>query len=142
MERFIKKILTIEHSYTDEERAEWRRIVAARTQLDKDETALKLSTRRDNDAKLAAKLAGYTRPPEVELDYNMALLRFELTEKVIEDEPPKAPAPKSPPSRAQIYVDTKTLNALLHGKLLTDAEKRKLMALLLPEGVLTDEVPK
>lgn len=48
-----------------------------------------------------------------------------------------APKPKSFPQ--SIHIEPKVLNGLIHGKLLTDDEKRKLIAKVLPEGVIAEE---
>ena len=139
MTRNSTKTITIQHYFTTEERAEWSRIGTERRMLDQDEKVLIQKIKDDPEAKLAAKIAGYGTPPEVTLSQTGAVLKFSIIEKIVEDDKPQTPAPKPPHRPAPVYVDPKTLNALLHGKLLTDAEKRKLVAQVLPEGVLADE---
>ena len=136
MSRYSTKFITIRHNFTPEERAEYFRIGNGRRMLDQDEKVLIQQIKDDPEAKLAAKIAGYGTPPEVGLSQSGAVLKFSIIETIVEDEKSKPPAPKPP---SQVYVEPKLLNALLHGKLLTDAEKRKLVAQVLPEGVLADE---
>lgn len=138
MSRNSIKTITIQHFFTTEERAEWNRIGNERRKLDHDERVLTENIKADPEAKLAAKIAGYGTPPDVTLSQSGAVLKFSIIEKIVEDEKPQPPAPKPPQRPAQVYVDPKLLNALLHGKLLTDAEKRKLVARVIPDDVLEE----
>lgn len=58
----------------------------------------------------------------------------EIVVVVSSDEATSDPA-KTPPS--QLYLDPKLTNSLLHGKILTDDEKRRLVARLAP-GVMNE----
>lgn len=140
MTRQMTKTITVTHTYTANEVREWRRIEQTRAELDAAEDELKKTVKADQIAQMAAKLAGYGKPPEVELRYNDAVLKFSIVERIVEDEKPKPSEPKPPQRPPQVYVEPKLINALLHGKLLTDAEKRKLVARVIPDDVLEDGV--
>jgi hypothetical protein len=58
-----------------------------------------------------------------------------FTANVVMDEVVATPKPYVMPVH-QVHIDPRTMNALLGGKLLSDVEKRKLLASVLPAGVL------
>lgn len=137
-QRHIVKTISIRHNYTGAERVEYARIVRGRAQFDKDERDLITSVQNDPAARSAAKLAEYSAPPEVSLSNYDANLTFKVTETLTEEDKSKVAAPSVTPPRRHVHVDPKTLNALLHGKILTIAEKRKLLESVLPDGILSD----
>lgn len=130
---FVTKKITLQHNYPEGETKEYRRIVHAREQLDKDEKALIARLMNAPDLAMAAKLAGYQNRPEITLDYNGFTAVFSVKERIERDklESP-APMPPAPETPKYINMDPKTLNSLLNSKLLTEEQKKELLRMSYP----------
>lgn len=81
------------------------------------------------DVKVAARLAHYRHKPRAEIVSNG---QFKVTFAFQTADAAKSSTATAVPTRAPEYMDPKTMNSLLASKLLTDDEKRRMLAAVFP----------
>ena len=120
-------------SMTADQKEEYKALVARDKSLKDDWEALKNQALNLPDVKVAARLAAYDGKPTSEISEGP---RFKITFGLYQEPAPKVEAKVSHSAYvAPEYVDPKIINALLNGKLITDAEKRSLLMSVYPRAM-------
>ncbi len=133
----VKRAVAFRITVSKDEQVEYRRIVAARKQLKKDEAELIKTVGRHPDIRPAILLSGYSDQPTIEPSQNDSwTVRLAITETVERT----AAAATHTDYKAPIHLDPTTVNLLLSGQILTDAEKRDLIKRLAPGFLVSPNV--
>jgi hypothetical protein len=125
----MNRKVTFEIYANPEQKAEWKAIRAARADLDKREKALIEYVKANPKIEMARSLGGY-HAPEVKIDIAKDGASFWVSFIIAEqpvDGGEVAPAAPKKPQTPRVFLDPKTLNLLLNGKMLTDEQKIALL---------------
>ena len=119
-----------------DQQVEYKSLLERKSALKADWDAFKGNGTKHPDVAVAARIAAYDEEPKSEIVEGH---RFKVTFGIYVAPPPKdetSPKPGlSAPYRPPEHVDPKIVNALLHGKLLTDDEKRNLLSAVYPQAM-------
>jgi len=130
-----KRSASVTIDLTPEQREEYEAIAEGRAELNRREGALRAAIRDLPDVKAAARLAATTTGGmgSTDVDFHAqskaCTVRFEIDERVelSDDVVAKMRLPKT-----SVFMDPKTLNLLLSGKLISAKEKRDLVRTVYP----------
>jgi len=119
-----------------DQQVEYKSLLEREKALKSDWDAFKGNGTKHPDVAVAARIAAYDGKPKSEIvDHS----RFKVTFGIYVASTPKgettSTAGKNTSYRPPQYVDPKIVNALLHGKLLTDDEKRNLLSAVYPQAM-------
>lgn len=124
----MAKKVTLSILYSDEDKKELRDIEREESLLKDRRGNLLKKYNNHQEIKVAQKLTHYTDKPKLTLLSNSLHVEFTVNEQDADPQKPKPAAPHLPP----FYMDPKILNSLLHGKLLSEPEKKSLLMKVYP----------
>ena len=125
------KTTTMHIPFDRDQRQLWQEVENLRFQAKEIEKKLRSQAGCHEDIKVANRLTRYPNDPVIEVSASGFSCKWAMNVHIKTDktEPPKLPAPTRPSLQ---YMDPKIINNLLNSKLLSDAEKRKMLAATIP----------
>jgi len=121
----MSKKVSFRINFDAEDAKEYRAITMIEQEAKDRRAALIKKHEAHQDIKVAVKLTHYTSRPKLSLGQSGVTVDFYVHETPDENKPISVSHPASVPA---VYMDPKVLNSLLHGQMLSDDEKRELLA--------------